>query len=172
LYPHTPYRWRLTVFACLILLGWSCKRESKHSELFEKILKESAGGTFRGIDLGMGLAAAKEKEGIEPKHDDQWGYVFEYGLGGKKKYFVEYVCRDPEAKKVNSIVVNVFLEEKAEASDLFSEMESYLRNRYGVADGNLGNLRWVDEEINLIVALRMLDDKKTISLNYGAIQSF
>lgn len=155
-----------------ILLAMGCKRESKHSELFEKIFKEDAGGTFRGVDLGMDLIQVREKEGSNPKHDDQWGYVYEYALGGKRKYFLEYICRDPETRKVNAIVVNIFLEEKADASDFFTEAEIHLRNLYGVADGNLGNLRWHQEEINLMVALRMLDDKKSISLNYGGLQAF
>ena len=73
---------------------------------------------------------------------------------------------------MSSIVSNILLEEKSAAADLFTEIEMHLRNRYGVADGTLGNLRWIDEEINLLVALRMLDDKKSISLSYGAIQSF
>ena len=162
--------WIGIVLMLVVFAG--CKHEQKRSEIFDQVFKESAGGTFRGVDLGMPLETVRQKEGTEPKHDDQWGYVFEYSIGGKNKYFIEYLCKDPKAKLVNSIVVNVFLEEKSEASEFFSNSESHLRNRYGVADGNLGNLRWLDEEINLVVALRMLDDKKTISLSYGAIQSF
>ncbi|HEX2900032.1 MAG TPA: hypothetical protein VHS96_09965 [Bacteroidia bacterium] len=158
--------------ALVMLLFAACKRDQQRSEFFGKIFKEGAGGTFRGVDIGMDLSEVQKREGTLPKHDDQWGQVYEYGLGGKSKYFLEYICRDPKSKTINSIVLNAFLEEKAEASDLFTEMEMYLRNRYGVADGTLGNLRWLDEEINLMVALRMLDDKKTISLSYGALQSF
>lgn len=159
-------------FVLLLSLFSACKREQKRSEVFEKVFKEASGGTFRGVDLGMDLKTIRKQEGAEPKHDDQWGHVYEYALSGKRKYFVEYLCLDPTVKKVNSIVVNVFLEEKSEASDFFAESEAYLRNRYGVADGTLGNLRWLDEEINLITSLRMLDDKKTISMSYGAIEAF
>jgi hypothetical protein len=161
----------LCLFAVAAMLMGGCKREDKHSELFAKIFKPEAGGTFRGVDLGMDLEAAKTKEATPPKFDDQWGYVYEYALGGKRRFFLEYISREVPAKKITAIVVNIFLEEKAEASDLFAEMESYLRNLYGVADGTLGNLRWSDDEKNLMIALRMLDDKKSISLNYGALQA-
>lgn len=152
-----------------VLIFSGCKRDASHSEFYQKIFKEEAGGTFRGVDLGMDLMDAQKKEATAPKHDDQWGFVYEYGLGEKRRFFLEYICRDPKARKVNAIVVNIFLEEKSEASDLFTEIETALRNRYGVADGNLGNLKWQDDELNLLVALRMLDDKKSISLNYGSI---
>ena len=157
------------LLACMLVFA-ACKREASHSEFFQKIFKEEAGGTFRGVDLGMDLLDAQKKEATAPKHDDQWGFVYEYGLGDKRRFFLEYICRDPKVRKVNAIVVNIFLEEKSESSDLFAEIETYLRNRYGVADGNLGNLKWQDDELNLLVALRMLDDKKSISLNYGSIQ--
>jgi hypothetical protein len=168
-------RLRITCFwmlALMMVLANGCKREDKHSELFIKIFKPEAEGTFRGVDLGMDLEAAKAKEATSPKFDDQWGYVYEFALGGKRRFFLEYISRESPSKKVTAIVVNIFLEEKAEASDLFAEVESYLRNRYGVADGTLGNLKWSDDEKNLMIALRMLDDKKSISLNYGALQAF
>lgn len=157
------------LLTCMLLLA-GCKQQASHSELFQKVFKVEAGGTFRGVDLGMDLMDAQKKEATAPKHDDHWGFVYEYSLGDKQRFFLEYLCRDPKVRKVSAIVVNIFLEEKSEASDLFTEIESYLRNRYGVADGNLGNLNWQDDELNLLVALRMLDDKKSISLNYGSIQ--
>jgi hypothetical protein len=170
---HQTAIYRILLGLTLIVLVFAaCKREPKRSEYFEKVFKEKAGATFRGVDLGMPLNEIRKIEASSPKHDDQWGQVFEYGLGGKNKYFVEYLVRDPTAKTVSSIVSNILLEEKSAAADLFAEIEMHLRNRYGVADGTLGNLRWIDEEINLLVALRMLDDKKSISLSYGAIQSF
>jgi hypothetical protein len=153
----------------LLLLVAGCRQAAAHSEAFQAIFKPDAGKTFRGVDLGMPLASVKALEDTVPKHDDQWGYVYQYGLGGKSRFFLEYVCRVPEQRVVNSIVVNVFLEEKADASDLFAEVERHLRDQYGVADGSLGHLTWRKEEANLMVALRMLDDKKSISLNYGAL---
>lgn len=153
----------------LVLLMGACKKQAPHSEMFTQIFKQGS-GTFRGIDLGMDLADVKLKEGIPPKHDDEWGYVFESNLGGKNRYFLEYLCLDPKVRKVNAIVLNILLEEKAMAAELFAEMESDLRSKYGAADGNLGNLKWTQEEGNLLVTLRMLDDKKSISLNFGALQ--
>ena len=81
-----------------VLVFAACKREPKRSEYFEKVFKEKAGATFRGVDLGMPLNEIRKIEASSPKHDDQWGQVFEYGLGGKNKYFVEYLVRNPAAK--------------------------------------------------------------------------
>ncbi len=157
-------------FLIVLLVVAGCKKQADHSDMFDQIFKHESTGTFRGIDLGMDLKEVLAHEGVTPKHDDQWGYVYEYGLGGKNRYFLEYVCRDPKQRKVNSIVLNVLLEEKAAASKLSSEIEDQLRHQYGVADGNLGNLVWRHEESNLLVSLRMLDDKKSISLSYGSLQ--
>jgi hypothetical protein len=163
---------RILFLLCLLVLASvGCKKQAAHSEMFVQIFKQDAIGTFRGIGIGTELAVVKQKEITAPKHDDQWGYVYEYSLGGKNRYVIEYLCRDPQKRSVNAIVLNVLLEDKAATTDLFAEMESDLRSKYGVADGNLGNLKWRQEETNLMVSLRMLDDKKSISLNYGALQA-
>jgi hypothetical protein len=163
-------QWICLCMVAAAMLWSGCRKTPARSELFSQIFKLEAGGTLRGVDIGMKLSQAKEKEGVASKHDDQWGYVYEYGLGGKDRYFLEYISKDTAALVVNAIVLNVFLEEKAKASDLFSEIEEHLRTQYGVADGSLGNFKWRHEESNLMVALRMLDDKKSISLSYGALQ--
>jgi phenylpyruvate tautomerase PptA (4-oxalocrotonate tautomerase family) len=160
----------LSLMTMLFVMA-GCKKQAAHSEAFTQIFKDETAGTLRGVDLGNALEEAKEKEGSAPKHDDQWGYVYEYSLGEKNRYFVEYICRDPQARKVNAMVVNVLLDDKATVTVLFSEIEDHLRNRYGVADGSVSNLKWRHEESNLIVSLRMLDDKKSISLSYGALAS-
>lgn len=147
----------------------SCRRETQHSELFDEIFTDSDSGVFHGVELGEPLENVLKKEKTAPKHDDQWGYLFEYSLGGNKKYFLEYVCKDPKVRKVNAIVLNVYLEEKGEAANLFTEFEMHFRKLYGVADGSLGKLTWDKEEANLTVALRMLDDKKSFSLNFVPI---
>ena len=157
--------WLVLVLISILQLA-GCKRDAKHSELFEEIFSSEKKGVFHGVALGEKIENVLEKEKAKPKHNDQWGYMFEYGLGGKKKYFLEYVSKDPKARKVNAIVLNVYLEEKGEAAKLFTEFEMEMRQKYGVADGSLGNLEWNNEEANLTVALRMLDDKKSFSLNF------
>lgn len=168
---------RLNIYSmlCLLLammLVAGCKRTPEHSVLFNEIFGEEQEATFRGIRLGDDLESVKGKERTGPKHDDQWGYVYEYRLEGKNRYFLEYITKnkDGKARKVDSIVLNVLLEEKGEASKLFTEMEQHLRKVHGVAEGGLGNLKWEDDEQNLNVALRMLDDKRSISLNYVPLQ--
>lgn len=159
------------LLAGLILIG--CKREQAHSPLFEEIFGPENSGTFRGVSIGDELESVKQKERSSPKHDDQWGYVYEYRLEGKNRYFLEYITKtkDGKARKVDSIVLNVLLEEKGEASNLFTEMEQHLRKVHGVAEGGLGNLKWNDDEHNLNVSLRMLDDKRSISLNFVPMQA-
>ena len=163
-----PHR-RLWSILLVLLLVAACKKQASHSEMFVQIFKER-GGTLRGVNLGMDLADVKRIEGVPPKHDDDWGYVFESNLGGKNRFFLEYLCLDPKVRKVDAIVLNVLLVEKAMAADLFAEMERDLRSKDGAADGNHGNLKWSHEVSNLLVTLRMLDDKKSISLNFGALK--
>lgn len=158
------------IFVAILVFYSGCKKEVKRSTLFTQIFT-SEEGIFHGVNLGQKIESVLEKEETKPKHDDQWGYMFEYSLGGKKKYFLEYVCKNPKMRTVDAIVLNVYLEEKGEASKLFTEVEMYLRKKYGVADGSLGNLEWNNEEMNLTAALRMLDDKKSFSLNYVPMQT-
>ncbi len=163
-------RFGLSIVAMLFLIQLSsCRRQTSHSELFDEIVTDAKSGVFHGVELGEPLENVLKKEKRPPKHDDQWGYLFEYSLGEKKKYFLEYVCKNPKVRKVNAIVLNVYLEEKGEAAKLFTEFEMHLRQLYGAADGSLGKLTWDQEEANLTVALRMLDDKKSFSLNYVPI---
>ena len=157
----------LVLLALLCCAG--CVRQAAHSELYSLIFKQES-GICRGVDIGTPLDKVKQLEGATPKYDDDWGLVYDYSLGGKNRIRIEYLRRNPKETGVNAIVLNVLLEEKSVATDLFAEMEDDLRGRYGVADGDLGNLTWRQEETNSMVSLRMLDDKKSISLNFGALQ--
>lgn len=142
-----------------------CQTDSSaHSDLFSRIVQPEKGGLLRGVELGMDLLDAKQLEGKEARHDDKWGYVYKLDLGKKRHTYVEYICKNPDQRIVSSIVLNIMLTEEEEASNLYNELEVWLRGRYGVGDGNLGRLKWKHEESNLYVTLRILDDKKSISM--------
>lgn len=166
------YRWPSLLMVLLMVVLTGCGQQESHSELFNRIVRPEAGGIIRGIDLGIDLDKAKQIEGIDPKHDDKWGYVYELNLGEEGRYFIEYITRNPEVRIVGGIVVNIFLSDEGVTAELNKEMEEWLRSRYGVAEGNLGDLQWQDEEAGVYATLRILDDKKSISLNFTPVQGF
>ncbi|HHG85809.1 MAG TPA: hypothetical protein ENJ82_13765 [Bacteroidetes bacterium] len=120
----------------------------------------------------MSLQEVKKIEGIAPKHDDKWGYVYELNLSEKGRFFLEYICKKSDNRIVSSIVINIFLKDEGITSELYSEMEAALRADYGLAEGSSTNLEWQESEQNLYITLRVLDDKKSISLNYVNIGGF
>lgn len=161
-------RWKaywLLVLASVLV--WGCDGgETPQSELFKKLVKPEAGGTYRGVDLGMPLDSVRRIEGSTPRHDDKYGFVYEYNLGENRQHFLEYICKNPQNRVLSSIVSNVFLKDEGETTELYNELEVYLRGKYDVADGELGDLRWKDQASDLLVSLRILDDKKSLSLNF------
>lgn len=162
----------LTLALTLLFAATGCEvTQEAHSELFTKIFKDGE-GTFRGIDLGWKLMDVQNTEGRAPKHDDKWGYVYEFNLGEDRRFMLEYICKNDDKRLLRSIVANIFLRDEAEATELYNEMEAHLRSKYGVADGTFGLMKWNYEEENLYASLRMLDDKKSISLNFVPIGGF
>lgn len=159
-------------FILLLLLGLtSCQPAKTYSPLFGEIFLDQS-GTFRGIDPGQPLDDARKKEPQKPYSDDAYGLVYKLNVGQGKTCFVEYMSKEGKPRLVNAIVTNVILGDEGETSNLYSEMEFFLRERHGVPQGSLGDYRWEDQERNLNVMLRLLDDKKGLSLNFVPLSGF
>ncbi|MEM0998511.1 MAG: hypothetical protein AAGN35_15740 [Bacteroidota bacterium] len=164
---------RMISWAALLgALVVGCIQPAQHSALFTRIVQEEKGGVIRGIELGIPLTEAKAIEGTNPKHDDKWGYVYELNLEEEGRFFVEYITKNPEQRIVGGIIVNIFLNDEGVTTELNKEMEAWLRGRYGVAEGNLGDQTWQNEEAGIFATLRILDDKKSISLNFTPLGGF
>jgi hypothetical protein len=145
---------------------------AQHSDMYKKILRPELGKTFRGVDLYMEMDSVRKIELTPPKHDDKYGLIFEYKLAEGRKYYIEYLCKSPQQRAVNSMVANIFLKDEGETNELYHELETNLRERYGAPEGNLGELRWRDDNAQLLALLRILDDRKSLSLNYVPARGF
>lgn len=157
------------LLACLLWVA--CQPAESHSRLFREVFGEDA-AHFRGVTLGESLAQVREKETGRPYRDDAFGLEYRLNVGTERPATVEYMSRTGEERLVESIVLNLRLEDEGETSRLYSEIESHLRNRHGVPQGNLGNLLWEDEDQGVQAILRLLDDKKGISLNFAPLAEF
>lgn len=163
----------LVFFGWTLLIFTACSPEkANHSELFKQVVKPEAGGLFRGVDLGMKLDTVKQIEGANPRHDDRYGYVYEFDLGNGQEFFLEYISKNQQLRVVNSIVGNVFLKDEGEASQIYKELEAYWRASYGVAEGEMGELHWKHAEAGLYLSLRILEDKQSISFNFVPSSGF
>lgn len=145
--------------------------KAERSELFTKLYGDES-GDFRGVNLGEPLEKVKEAETGSPKTTDRFGYVYKINLGEEKYAMLEYMSREGENRIVNAIVANVFLNDEGETSDIYRESEEFLRGRHGVPDGNFGSYRWSDGEKEMEISLRLLDDKKSFSLNFAPRAGF
>ncbi len=169
----------ITLKALLLMAGFAllfqgcADPKPERSELFTKLFGDES-GDFRGIEVGSPLENVKETEPGSPKTSDRFGYVYQINLGQDKYAMVEYMSKDqpdPTAKRiVNAIVVNVFLKDEGETSDIYRESEAFIRGRHEVPEGNFGDYEWVNEDEELVISLRLLDDKKSFSLNFAPIK--
>ncbi len=155
----------------LILLQACGAPKAERSELFTKLYGNEK-GDFRGVSLGDLLQSVKEVEPGSPKTTDRFGYVYKINLGEEKYAMLEYMSKEAETRIVNAIVVNVFLKDEGETSEIYRESEEFLRGRHGVPEGNFGSYRWSDGEKEMEISLRLLDDKKSFSLNFAPKAGF
>jgi len=162
------------ILTCLLLMQACGSPRLERSELFTKLFGDES-GTFRGVELGQPLQKVQSQEKGSPRNTDRFGYVYRLDLGGERYAMLEYMSKDSKSQEnriVNAIVVNVFLSDEGETSDLYKETEEFLRSQYGVGDGSFGEFNWNAEEKGIRVTLRLLDNKKSFSLNFVPADGF
>jgi hypothetical protein len=150
----------------------SCQQSEPHSAHYKAIFRPELGKVFRGVDMYMDLEAVRKIEPAAPQHDDKYGFIFQYRLDDTRKYYIEYICKNPQQRTVNSMVANIFMKDEGETTDLYQEIETDLRVRYGPPEGRLGDLRWRDDASDLVALLRILDDRKSLSVNFVPASGF
>ncbi len=144
--------------------------ESGASQWFVEVFGESEEGTFRGFKLEDLLGEVREKETLPLKTDDEFGLVYQLQTGLGERAVIEYMSRMGDPRIVNAIILNVFLPDEGMASRRYNETEAWLRQRHGVPDGSFGDFQWRDRDRQLDIALRLLSDKKSFSLNFAPLQ--
>ncbi|MFD1144157.1 hypothetical protein ACFQ4C_23735 [Larkinella insperata] len=86
-------------------------------------------GTFRGINLGDGVATVKAKESAEPFEEDakHVGYTIEYE--NLESFDVQYFL--DKSKKVERIEVDIYLNNRQSVEDHKKELAAYFTRRFG-----------------------------------------
>lgn len=163
--------WSL-LLACVLLFASACQQQEPHSTLYKQILRPELGKPFRGVDFQLTMDEVRKIEGNAPQHDDKYGLIFMYRIDDTRKYYIEYLCKNPQDRRVNSMVANIFLKDEGETTELYQEIEADLRTRYGAPEGSLGDLKWQDDTQGILALLRILDDRKSLSLNYVPASGF
>ena len=160
------------ILSALVLFVACSPPKPERSELFGKLFGDES-GDFRGIELGDPLTEVKETEPGTPKTLDRFGYVYQLNLGEERYAMLEYMSKDQvETRIVNAIVINVFLKDEGEASDIYKESEAFLRGQHGVPEGTFGSYEWQNEDKEIVITLRLLDDKKSFSLNFAPAKGY
>lgn len=88
-------------------------------------------GTFRGINLGDGVATVKASESAEPFEEDasHIGYTIEYE--NLESFDVQYFL--DKVKKVERIEVDIYLNNRQSVDTHKQELTAYFNRRYGKA---------------------------------------
>ena len=158
------------MMACLLLLLGCQGPQQAHSAEFTALFRSEEAPGFRGYRPGDPLAKVLEQEEGAARTADAYGLVYEIILGEEKTARIDYMSREGGTpRRLSAIVVQVKTPEEAAASELYTEIEAFLRGRHGVPNGSFGQYRWRDEESELEVELRMLSDKKSFSLNFAGL---
>lgn len=157
---------RLFSFGLIIILLASCGDEAEsNSELFNSIFIKNDEGIFRGLTFGMSAKRIRKVEtGLQFK-EDELGLRTELDLGKGRKVDMDYFL-EGESSTLSGIVVNMKLRDEFETVELYREIETEMKTRYGVAEGGFGDYTWKSAEIEAEVILKIDDAKTAILLNF------
>ncbi|GAB4416750.1 MAG: hypothetical protein OHK0039_26360 [Bacteroidia bacterium] len=161
------------VWIALLSIPGCTTREASHSALFYEIFIHDS-TTFRGSSLGTDMEAVLENEMPEqPVYEDPMGYSFKFTLSPGYlmlvDYFSDFLKRESPARKLSSIVANIYLYDEVETAKIYNEIQAFFNMRYGVATGSYGDYLWQSSNAfthSMEIRLKLNDDKKGIKLNF------
>ncbi|MDX2250430.1 MAG: hypothetical protein SF052_26850 [Bacteroidia bacterium] len=156
------------------LLISGCKDKiSSHSELFQQIFADDS-STFRKSNIGDIMSHVRENELPNlPEHDDKLGMSYNLRIDSSATILVDYysdnIRNERSLERVASIVANISLDDEVRTAQLYSEIQEYLNQHYGIYSGTYGDYSWEagtrytpEMEVRLLLA----ENKRGITLNF------
>jgi hypothetical protein len=153
----------LVIFTAL-LFACGTDKEAKVTPLFTSVF-HTGNDSLRMLTPGLSVAKVKSNEKRQPKHEDSLGLVWELSLGEGREGSAEYFVSP--RREVQAMVLNAFLLNEAEATQLYQEAENHFRTAHGAPSGNYGNFTWGPTPTGLEVNLRMHENSRGLTANFS-----
>ncbi|MBC7892090.1 MAG: hypothetical protein H7Y12_07765 [Sphingobacteriaceae bacterium] len=139
------------------------------SATLQKILRPERGGLLRGIRLGDSVGKVTSTE-TAPLAEDSTAYkgFTEYFVEGSDDEFADVLYRTNAQGRVESIHVDVFLNEPSDVALLLNEFRAYLTQQYGEPAHDGKQSIWKMEKVR--VTLRDVSVKQApgLALDFGS----
>ncbi len=139
------------------------------SATLQKILRPERGGLLRGVRLGDSVGQVTSTE-TAPLAEDSTTYkgFTEYFVEGNEDEFADVLYRTNTQGRVESIHVDVFLNEPSEVTTLLNELRAHLTQQYGEPSHDGKQSIWKTEKLR--VTLRDVSVKQApgLALDFGA----
>jgi len=164
----------LGFFLMVALFAPGCSNEApSHDPVYLRLFRDDS-TAFRGVDPGDALSEVKRYEDAgQILHEDELGLSYRIPLNDKEEMLIDYhsdnLQTELSSNRLASIVANVLLIDEIRTAKLYNEVQVLFNERYGVANGSYGDLRWEGLTRHLTpmeIILRMDDSKKGLTLNF------
>lgn len=139
------------------------------SATLQKILRPERGGLLRGIRLGDSVGKLTDTE-TAPMAEDSTAYkgFTEYFVEGSEDEFADVLYRTNAQGRVESIHVDVFLNEPSDVATLLNELRAYLTRQYGESSHDGKQSIWKTEKVRITLRDVSVKQAPGLSLDFGA----
>lgn|GEM_PF-3675853 len=118
---------------------------------------------FRGSQPGVPLNWALKVEPSQPIFQDSLGLSFSYSLDNGRYFQIDYFATQKEGKQIiQSMVLEAFISDEADAILMYKEFASWLTQRHGAPNGQLGDFSWTIPDKGFLHSLQLTAGRKNI----------
>lgn len=139
------------------------------SATLQKILRPERGGLLRGVRLGDSVGKVTSTE-TAPLAEDSTTYkgFTEYFVEGSEDEFADVLYRTNAQGRVESIHVDVFLNEPSEVTTLLNELRSHLTQQYGEPNHDGKQNIWKTEKVQITLRDVSVKQAPGLALDFAA----
>lgn len=151
---------------CSLILLTSCQPASTaKSEIFPFLFPQEQ-HDFRFVDLGVAQDSIKERELIEPSHEDLLGLAYDFRSPDSQTLIhVEYYYPEGrEENKLKSILANIRFSDPLQCELLYNNCQRLFNRRYGTSvSGEYGKESWQEARAEgILEAHLILSESQTV----------
>lgn len=152
----------------LLLLAWlawlACACAATNAigdELREDLLGSGSGNSLRGLKPGVLSDSVSALLNLAPALEDSLGKVYEWNLTLTERARLETYG----SGRLKSVIINVSAEDEGRCLLLYESLERHYRSLWGEpTSGGFGDYRWRVPDDKQELGLRLLPDKKRLTL--------
>ena len=161
-----PLTWGIFILFWAVL-GSSCRKHplAEYGANFEDIMRLDT-GLFRGIGMGAVKAEIKaaedENELKEEDNEDGVDYLlYEYKVKADTSLSYTVAYNFPDSSKLNSIEVDIYLQNEPQGAELFNVFKKYFDKKYGAGTTEGDFMNWNCVSRGRQVQISLADESPT-----------